>query len=162
MTGAALDRHINIRCRPLQRGGRPRIFPRGGSAAETPGEVDQKQELRRGKHERRVGDGDLDGDKWRKQPVGGVADSGKLRVVARIAAQSGEMHGKKRRVGEEDGQPEMPAAERFVHQARCSRRSSGKLRKPIRGRGEKAEDAGHRHDEVEVCNDEVRIVQVLV
>ena len=33
---------------------------------------------------------------------------------------------------------------------------------PVVGRGEEAEDAGHRHDEVEVGDDEEGVVQVLV
>ena len=66
------------------------------------------------------------------------------------------MHGEKGGVGTEDGEPEVTFAEALGELAVEDERE------PVVGGAEESEDAGHRHDEVEVGDDEEGVVEVLV
>ena len=74
-----------------------------------------------------------------------------------FAGETGEVHGKKSRVGKEERQPEVPFAEALGEYAPMR-----KKREPVVRGAEQAEDSGHRHDEVEVADDEECVVQILV
>ena len=54
------------------------------------------------------------------------------------------------------------AAEGFGHEAAGVVAGGGEEREPVVGCGVEGEDAGHRHDEVEVGDDEEGVVEVFV
>ena len=91
-----------------------------------------------------------------------AGDSGELGVVPWFACQAGQVHGKEDCVGSDQGGPEVEAAEGFGHETARARARCGDERKPVVGRRVETEDAGHRHDEVEVGYDEEGVVEVLV
>ena len=73
-----------------------------------------------------------------------------------MAGQAQEVHGHEDAVDADEGEPEVDLAERLVQHP------AEHLREPeVRGR-EDAEDRRHAHDQVEVRDHEVRVVQVQV
>lgn len=82
--------------------------------------------------------------------------------MAGFARESGEMHGEEDGVRADEGEPEVPAAEGFGHEAAGVVRGGSEEWEPIVGGGIEAEDAGHCHDEMEVGDDKGGVVEVLV
>ena len=74
--------------------------------------------------------------------------------MARLAGESGEVHGEERAVGGEEGDPEMELAESLVHEP------AGHQGEPIVDAGEDGEGSGHGHDEMKMRDDEVGVVQI--
>ncbi len=144
---------------PFQGGGLPGVGGEvggGGPAEGGEDEVEQEGELRAG--EEYGGDGDvaLEREGGLQQRAGGGCDAGELAVVAGFAGEAGEMHGDKGGIGTEERAPEVELAEGL---GEAAAEEDGC---PVVGGAEEAEDAGHRHDEVEVGDDKKGVVEVLV
>src|SRR6185295_19894842 len=82
-----------------------------------------------------------------------ICEFRQLGVTAGVSRQAQIMHGHKDRIGSNECDPEMDATHTLAHH------SSEHLREPVVGSGENPEDRSHTHDEMEVSNDEIRVVQ---
>ena len=81
---------------------------------------------------------------------------GALRIAAQAAGHPVIMHGHEDGVRTHKRKPEVGLRQRFIHHA------PEHFREPIIGCGKNAEDRRHAHDQMEVRDDEVRLVQVNV
>src|SRR5262249_46035610 len=129
----------------------PRIRLGGSAALKTPGKIDEKKDLSGKRNERRDRDEALQG----KQSLG-VMNGGELRVAARVAGHPKEVHRQKGRIGSDEGEPEVRVSEARAH---VVTEHSGKpeicsCKNPHHG--------SNAHDQVEVSDHEVRVVQVHV
>ncbi len=121
-----------------------------------------------GEEDRCVGDEAVERDGLGEEDAGGAEcaararDARELGVVAGFAGETGEVHGEEDGVGSDEGEPEVEVAEGFGEEASGVFAGGGEEREPIVGCGVEGEDSGHGHDEVEVGDDEGRVVEVLV
>src|SRR2546430_13442367 len=137
---------------PFESGRLPRVCIGRTSFPEAYEEVPEKNDLSGHQKDRRIGDESLQRDE--------LLDVGRrftqFRVTAGMAGESQEMHRNKRGVGADEAEPEVNAAERFIHHA------AEDLGIPEINACKDGEDRSHAHDQVEVGDDEVCVVQVSV
>src|SRR4051812_27378819 len=81
-------------------------------------------------------------------------DVGQLRVAPRMPCHAEEVHGKKDRVRADEGEPEMRITESDVHLA------PEHPRKPEVRPGEDGDHGCYAHDEMEVRDHEISVVQI--
>src|SRR5215469_4584250 len=154
--------------KPLERGGLPRVGGSGCSAAQATDEIDEKDKLGGREQDSAEGDVAIQRERGREQLAGRAestalaGDPSELGVMARLASKAGEVHGEESEVGEAECEPEMPLAEAFRHEAAGEAKTCGNERKPVIRGGEETKDSGHGHDEVEVGDDEERVVEIFV
>src|ERR1700722_19723308 len=133
---------------PLERSAFPRIHGSDRAAEAAPDKVEKEDELSGASEQGVDGDEFVDGNE-RRQIV--VHKSG---VAANVANQTKVMHGHKNAVHAEEGEPEMPFAERFVHHP------AEHFGKPEVSPGEDPEKRGHGHNKMEMGDNEVGGVQI--
>ncbi len=127
-----------------------------GAAANRHDQVDEEENLGKAKGERVQGHVDLRRVRAGQKRVGRGGDAGELGVVAGLAGQPGEVHGEKGAVGGKKGEPEVPFAEAL------GKGLADEQGRPVIRGAEQAEHAGHGHDEMEMRDDEERVVEVLI
>ena len=83
-----------------------------------------------------------------------VFQLGKLRIAPEMRRHAEIVHGHEDGVSANEGDEKMPARHAFAHHA------AEHFREPVVGGGKDAEDGSHAHDEMEVADDEIRVVQL--
>ena len=99
-------------------------------------------------HERRVGH-----ERLQRDQVLQIGELGELRVASRMPGHAQIVHRHEDRVGADKGEPEVNLGQALVHHA------SKHLREPVIGCGKDAEDGGHAHDQMEMANHEIGVMQ---
>src|SRR5436309_12866347 len=151
--GGEGTREVAVRRRrrglPLERVRVPRVLLRPLAREHAPEEVDDEDQLARAEDERAVGD-------ERVHRLERLQEVVLRRVVdaAHVAADAEDVHREEGPVEADEGEREMDLAERLVHHA------AEHLREPVVDRGEGTEDAAPEDDVMDVCHDEVAVVDV--
>jgi len=129
----------------------PTDYPKLSAFEHTPEEIDEEDELSGCRYE----DQDRDHLVERLQVLQ-IVELGHLSISPRIACHAEEVHRQKDPINADECEPEMEFAEPFTHH------SAKHLREPEIGAGEYAEDRCHTHNQVEVADDKIGVVEVKV
>ena len=136
------------RRRPLQSSRLPRIVARLRSLEHAPEQVEQEHKLNGDSHECRIGHKCL-----QRNQLSLISHFGELRVAPRLARQSQIMHRHENRIRAGEGDEEMNLSQPLIHH------SAQHLREPIIRSSEDSEDRRNSHDQMEMANHEVSVVQ---
>src|ERR1700729_1738522 len=158
-----------MQCRvPFECRGLPWVCYGDVSATQAANKVDEKQDLYGSEKDCCVSDVPVEREGGGQEMACGAersaraGDAGELGVMPGLAGEAGQGHGQEGRVPSDKGEPEVEAAEGLGHEAGGLAALGGYQGEPVVRRGEESEDSGHRHDEVEVGDDEEGVVEVLV
>src|ERR1022692_1660302 len=134
---------------PFPSGAIPRILQRLRPLPPAIDEVEQEEQLARGRPERRMTNEHVDAVQALQ-----IIHARGLRVAPRMTGYAQEVHGNEDRVDADEGDPEVDLADGLVHHL------AEHLREPEVAAGEDAEDGRHAHDHVKVRHHEVSIVKI--
>ena len=128
----------------------PRDWPaQSRPGADAPEQIPQENDLHGGQAECRPGDPALQRHGLREEIEGR-----EVRIAARVAGETGEMHGQKCAVSPDERQVEVQLAEALVQHA------AEHQRKPVERAGEYAEQRRDAHHQVKVRHHEIRVVKI--
>ena len=133
---------------PFESSRAPRINFRALAELETPQKIEQENKLRGDGGKGYPGNELLHGEQ-----IFEVGHAGEVGVTARVPGHAQEVHGHENQIDARESDGEMKFAQALAHHAPVH------LREPVIGGGEDSEDGGHAHDQVEMGNDEIGIVQ---
>src|SRR5262249_8496661 len=88
---------------------------------------------------------------WRQ-----ILDNVELRIAPWMSRHAQVVHRHEDRICTDECYPEVQLAKPFIHHA------AEHLRHPVIGPGEHAEDPSHTHDEMEVADNEICVVEINV
>ena len=137
------------RCRPLEGCRLPGIVRGLRSLEHAPEQIDHEDELSRNRD-----DGCISHERLQRHQFSLVGNFGELRVAASLSGHAEVVHGHEDRVGSSERDEEVQLAQRFVHHA------PEHFREPIISRREDAEDRRDAHDQVEVSDHEICVVEL--